>query len=101
MPSTPPRLPAYVLSCPTEADAVASLARVFGPDRAAAEWAAACGACALEPGEAIPVEPLRRVAAALGRQGGALPALGRAIEIRLQTYGRLAARQDAAAGARA
>jgi hypothetical protein len=92
---TPPpdvgRIPGYDLSPPSEADAVASLNRVFGPERGAEHWAQACRAAGLAPGRVAPGEPLGRAAAALAEQGGPCAALARSITIRIRTHARLAA----------
>lgn len=98
-PARPP-IPAYDYSAPTEAAVTASLARVFGAERATAEWASACRAAGLEPGRLASSTQLERAVASLSRQGAAQATVARAVEIRMRTYDRLAARASVNAGGR-
>jgi len=100
-PATPDRVPGYNLEPPLESDAVASLQRVFGAERGSVVWNDACRAAGLFAGRIDSVEYLRRVAVALGKSGGAAASIARSIEIRINTYVRLAARASTTAGARA
>jgi hypothetical protein len=77
---------------PTEQDAVAALRRVFGEERAAEVWAAACRQAIVPVGTANSAIRLERVAEALANIGAAESAVGRSIAIRLRTYNRLARR---------
>lgn len=90
-PADPGRIPGYDLNPPSEADAVAALHRVFGPERGAEHWAEACRAVGLAPGRVESVPALGRAAGALAAQGGPCAALARSIEIRIRTHARLAA----------
>ena len=99
-PPAPRPIPAYDYSAPTEAAVTASLARVFGAERATAEWASACHACGLAPGQLATASQLERVVASLARQGAAQATIARAVEIRMRTYDRLAARASVNAGGR-
>lgn len=99
-PPARPSIPAYGYAAPTEADVCASLARVFGAERATAEWASACRAAGLEPGRLTTASQLERAAASLARQGAAQATVARALEIRMRTYDRLAARASVTAGGR-
>lgn len=89
-PPGPGRIPGYDLNPPSEADAIAALHRVFGPERGAEHWAEACRAAGLAPGRVGSGAPLGRAAAALAAQGGPCAALARSIEIRIRTHARLA-----------
>lgn len=99
-PSGPAVLPGYDLREPVEADAVASLRRVFGPERGDERWSRACGEAGLAVGGVRTQAQLIRVVQALAAQGAAAAAVARSVEIRLRTYGRLAARAAGAGGAR-
>ncbi|HEY0015625.1 MAG TPA: hypothetical protein VGC13_04880 [Longimicrobium sp.] len=99
-PSSPPRLPGYDLQEPTEADARASLQRVFGPERGEERWASACRDVGLAAGRVHGTAQLQRVAQALAAQGGPAAAVARSVEIRMRTYARLAASAATPGGAR-
>jgi len=90
-PTSPPRLPGYDLSEPTEDDARMALQRVFGADRGAERWAQACREAGLFPGQLRTTPMLDRAVKALASQGGAAAMVARSVEIRLRTYARLAA----------
>lgn len=94
----PPPLPGYKLQQPTEADAVAALHRVFGAERSAERWGAACRAAALVPGMVLGPQRLEQVVNALAAQGGATATVARSIEIRMRTYARLASQATLTAG---
>lgn len=87
-----PRIAGYNLSLPTEQDALASLHRVFGAERAQAVWATACRGALLAVGTVSSPVGLERVAEALMKLGAAESAVARSITIRIRTYTRLAAR---------
>ncbi len=91
-PSNPTRIPVYDFSVPTEADAVAALHRVWGPERGERLWLDACRSAGVRPGRVTDVAQLERAAAALGAAGGATATVARSIEIRLRTHARLAAK---------
>lgn len=97
---TPARLPGYDLHEPTEADARASLQRVFGPARADDFWRQACRDAGLAPGGVASAPQLARVVQALAAQGGPAAAVARSVEIRMRTYARLAATAATAGGPR-
>ena len=97
-PASPARLPGYDLREPTEADALASLRRVFGPERGEERWDSACRAAGLTPGGVHGTAKLQRVAQALAAQGGPSAAVARSVEIRMRTYARLAANAAATPG---
>lgn len=100
--STQPRVPGYELGAPTEADALASLHRVFGSERGQLVWSDACHLAGLVPGAVNTTTDLERVARSLASHGGAAATVARSITIRLRTYTQLAARAAAArTGARA
>jgi hypothetical protein len=96
MPSPPAAgIPGYNdYRAPTEDDARAALQRVFGAERGAEHWAAACRAACAAPGRVEDAE-LARVVQALSSQGGPCVAVARSIEIRMRTYTRLASRSPA------
>jgi hypothetical protein len=100
-PGSPARLPGYDLREPVEADALASLRRVFGPDRGEERWDQACRAAGLSAGGVRTRVQLVQAVQALAAQGGPSAAVARSVEIRLRTYARLAAKAAATAeGAR-
>lgn len=90
------RIEDYGYSAPSEGEVVASLTRVFGPDRGADIWARACGIAFLSVGQVRTLLQLERCANALAVEGGAAATVARSVEIRLRTYNRLAARHAAA-----
>ena len=94
------RLPGYNLGCPTEADAVAALHRVWGAERGSRAWLEACRLAGLQPGRVDTIARLESVSAALAAAGGATATVARSIEIRIRTYNRLAARVAATGAAR-
>lgn len=101
MPSPPGsalRLPGYDLREPSEADALAALERVFGPERAADRWSRACGEAGLLAGHLSTAAQLGRAVAALAGQGGTTSVVARSIEIRMRTFARLSASAAVAAG---
>lgn len=93
----PARLPGYDLGEPTEADARASLERVFGSERGGERWLQACRDAGLVPGR-VTTTQLLRAAQALTAQGGPAAVVARSIEIRIRTFARLSANAAAAAG---
>jgi hypothetical protein len=97
-PAGPARLPGYDLREPTEADARQSLQRVFGADRGAERWSAACREAGLMEGHVRTSTQLTRVVQALSAQGGPAAVVARSVEIRLRTYARLAANAAATPG---
>jgi len=100
--STAPRIAGYELGAPTEADALASLHRVFGSERGQSVWSDACDLAGIPAGAVKTTSDLERVARSLASQGGAAATVSRSITIRLRTYDQLAARAAAArTGARA
>lgn len=88
----PTRIPVYNFSVPREADAVAALHRVWGPERGDRLWERACQLAGVRPGHARDVDQLTRATAALAQEGGATATVARSIEIRLRTHARLAAK---------
>ena len=99
-PSSPARLPGYDLREPVEADALASLRRVFGPERGDERWSRACADAGLAAGGVSTQAQLVRAVQALSAQGAAAAAVARSVEIRLRTYARLASRAANPGGAR-
>lgn len=99
-PGSPARLPGYDLREPVEADARASLQRVFGPERGEERWSQACRQAGLAVGGVRTRVQLVQAVQALAAQGGASVAVARSVEIRLRTYARLAANAATAGGAR-
>ena len=97
-PTPAPRLREYDLSAPSEADALAALRRVFGPERGTDAWTAACAAAGLARGAVASVDELQRAADALATQPGASATVARAITLRIRTYNWLAARAAATGG---
>lgn len=96
----PPVVPGYDLAEPTERDVQAALTRVFaaaGTER----WAEACKAAGLRAGFVRQGAPLAGALSALKQQGGAAATVARSIEIRIQTFTRLAARSAPASRATA
>lgn len=92
-PPSTPGIPGYNdFRAPTEADARAALARVFGAERGAERWQQACGAAGLAVGRVDGAESLTRAVQALAAQGGPSTAVARSIEIRMRTHTRLAAK---------
>ncbi len=80
-------------TAPTAAESRAALSRVVGPQRGAALWEQACAAAGIDPdADPVPADDLRRATEALAGHGGAVATVARAIQIRLRTYARLAAR---------
>lgn len=97
-PPDTPRIPGYELRAPTEADALAALQRVFGPERGADQWARACTQAGLHTGAIHTADELERASQALFANGGPGAAIARSIQIRMRTYTRLAALAAATAG---
>lgn len=97
-PASPARLPGYELREPEEADARASLQRVFGPARGEERWSQACRDAGLTAGGVHTRVQLAQAVQALAAQGGPSAAVARSVEIRLRTYARLAANAAATAG---
>ena len=85
------RIPAYDYGAPTEAEVVASLARVFGAERGGAAWASACRRAGSSAGSVATTQQLERCARALAEEGGAYATVARSVDIRMRTYHRLAA----------
>jgi hypothetical protein len=100
--SPPPHaagIPAYNdFRAPTEADARAALQRVFGAERGAERWSAACRAAGVAEGRVNGADALTRAVQALATLGGPAAAVARSIEIRMRTHTRLAARSLAFSG---
>ena len=71
---------------------MAALQRVYGEEKGAEHWAAACRASRILPGWVRGRDSLDRVLQALAAQGGPQSVVARSMEIRLRTYDRLAAR---------
>ncbi len=94
----PPRLAGYDLREPTEDDARESLRRVFGAERGAERWTAACQEAGLAVGRVGGTAHLQRAVRALSAQGGPAAAVARSVEIRIRTYARLAANAAATPG---
>lgn len=92
------RISAYRYAAPTEAEVVASLARVFGTERGAMEWAKACRRAGATVGAVSTAQLVERCAQALASEGGALATVARSVEIRMRTYNRLAASAAATPG---
>jgi hypothetical protein len=97
-PASPAHLPGYDLREPVEADALASLRRVFGPERGEERWTQACRTAGLSAGHVRTRVQLVQAVQALAAQGGPSAAVARSVEIRLRTYARLAANAAATAG---
>lgn len=95
-----PHVPGYELAAPTDSDVRAMLERVFGAPRAEALWLEACRGAQLDPARVDTLPRLQRVSAALASAGGAASTVARSLDIRIRTYTRLAARGEAAQGAR-
>ncbi|MET0396241.1 MAG: hypothetical protein ABW277_05425 [Longimicrobiaceae bacterium] len=94
------RLPGYDLQEPSEADAVAALERVFGPERAADRWSRACRDAGVLAGHLATGAQLGRAVAALAEQGGTTAVVARSMEIRMRTFARLSAGAAAVAAGR-
>lgn len=86
---TPPSVPGYGLAPPTPGDALAFLARAVGPDRAAAEWLAACKRAGA-PSAGLSVDEMMRVAERLAEQEGLVGVIGQSLVVRVRTYRLLA-----------
>ena len=86
------RIPDYGLDAPTEADVVAALHRVWGPERGSRMWAEACRAAGVSMGHVDTLDRLIRVNGFLAAQGGATATLARSVEIRIRTWTRLQSR---------
>lgn len=95
-----PHVPGYELAPPSDRDVRAMLERVFGAARADVLWAEACRAAQLDPARVDSLPRLQQVSASLATVGGAAKTVARSLDIRIRTYTRLAARSDAAQGAR-
>lgn len=93
-----PRVPGYDLREPTEADALAALHRVFGPERGTDQWSNACADAGLLPGAILTAAELESATQALFARGGPGAAIARSIQIRMRTYTRLAALAAATSG---
>lgn len=93
--TTPTAYDTYVV--PTVAAALEALVRALGPDRAAQAWGQAIwDAEVTRVADVFTSSELARVAACLGAQPGAVGVLGRALQIRVHTYDRLAAAERSA-----
>ncbi|HEX2208798.1 MAG TPA: hypothetical protein VHG93_14055 [Longimicrobium sp.] len=97
-PASPARLPGYDLREPEEADARASLQRVFGPARGEERWSQACRDAGLAVGGVRTRVQLIQAVQALAAQGGPSAAVARSVEIRLRTWARLSGNAAAPAG---
>jgi len=92
MSSLPP-IATHNFAAPTAADSLAALTRVVGAERADALWTEAChGAGLAHAGDPIELDALHASTEQLQANGGAVATVARAIQIRLRTYARLAAR---------
>ena len=96
---TPPPVPGYGLAPPTPGDALAFLARAVGPDRAAAEWLAACQRAGA-PRADLSVDEMMRVAEQLAGQEGVVGVIGQSLVVRVRTYRLLAGSMSRAEGTR-
>lgn len=83
---------AHAYTGPTPAAAVVALGRAVGVERAGALWQGACETAGLHAPERMSGDEMQRVAAALAAHGGPVASAARALQIRLRTYARLAAR---------
>ena len=83
--TTPPTIPGYALSPPSEQDALGFLARALGPDRAAQLWVAICREAGVPSGN-LGVDELERAARVLAAQEGVAGVIGNSLVIRLRTY---------------
>lgn len=92
------KIAAYGYGAPTEAEVVASLARVFGPQRGAEAWAKACRTAGVAVGAVNTTQEVERCARALATEGGAYATVARSVDIRMRTYTRLAATAAAPVG---
>ena len=99
-PPRPHTIPGYNLVEPSEQDVQAALTRVFAA-AGAERWAEACTAAGLRAGFVRQGARLDAALAALKQQGGAAASVARSIEIRIQTFTRLAARSAPASRASA
>jgi hypothetical protein len=90
-PDDRPRIPGYEFTSPMEADAVAALIRVFGPQQGREVWRDVCRAARVPEGM-VRAEDMPRLADALVSEPGAVSAVGRSLQIRLRTHARLAER---------
>jgi hypothetical protein len=92
-------IPGYGLGPPTQGDALASLARAVGPDRAAGVWLRAC-ADAGAPRTNLDVDEMMRVAERLAEQEGVVGVIGKSLVVRVRTYRLLAGMHGRAEGGR-
>jgi hypothetical protein len=92
MSSSPP-IASHGYAAPTAADSLAALTRVVGPERAEVLWSEACrGAGLAHAGDPLSLEELQATSEQLRAHGGAIATVAYAMQIRLRTYARLAAR---------
>jgi hypothetical protein len=91
-PSDAKRIPGYNLAAPTESDALASLQRVFGPDRGLKAWSDACALAGVMPGQVNSSALLERAIGTLARTGGAAATVASSMTIRMRTHKELQAR---------
>lgn len=78
-------VPGYGLAAPTEQDALDSLARLLGPDRAPETWAAARAAAGHRFGP-LSMDAYAAVLNQLKTQGGMAGIVGNSMSVRLRTY---------------
>jgi hypothetical protein len=90
-------VPGYGLAPPTQGDALASLARAVGPDRAADLWLRACAEAGV-PRSNLDVDDMMRVAERLAEQEGVVGVIGTSLAVRARTYRLLASTQARAEG---
>lgn len=83
--SVPVTAPGYGLAAPTEQDALTSLARLLGPDKASETWGAARTAAGHRSGALTP-EAYASVLNELKAQGGMAGIVGNSMSVRLRTY---------------
>jgi hypothetical protein len=94
-PHSAARLAGFELAAPTEADAIASLERVFGRERGRSIWSDACRSAGVQEGQVLYGRAMERVAEALAVLGGAAAAVARSLTIRMRNHAQLAARTPA------
>ena len=86
-------VPGYNLAAPTEQDALLALARLVGPDKAKATWAAACAAAGV-PRLGMSVAQLQLAAQQLAQQPGIVSVTGNSLMVRLISYQKLLRKKE-------
>ena len=76
----------YNLAPPSMEDALTSLGRIGGPEKAREMWTAACSTAGVSATPGIGVEEMKRVCEHLKSQGGIVGVVGGSLLIRIQSY---------------